>query len=97
VKVGLYGMQRKVFKSRLFKKKIKPEDLDYWYFLYAEVLYRLKQLNDLKCPCSFCFSEKLQLEHLIQKMEGNHHIPPNPKANRFIGKGDCGRKLGPVA
>jgi hypothetical protein len=90
-------MQRKEFKSRLFKKIIRAEDLDYWPFLYAESLYRLKKLEDLKCPCSFCFAEKLRLEHLIQQMEEENHIPPSPKANKFTGEGDCGRRLGPVA
>jgi hypothetical protein len=90
-------MQRKQFKSRLFRKKIKAEDNDYWFFLYAEVLYRIKQNDDLKCTCSYCFSEKLRLEHIIYQMEEERHIPPNPKANKFTGKGDCGRRIGPVA
>ncbi|MFC2119821.1 hypothetical protein ACFLQ4_01995 [Bacteroidota bacterium] len=90
-------MYRKDFKSRLFKKKIKADDKDYWFFLYAEVLYRLNQLDDLKCPCGHCFSEKLHLEHLIKQMEEDHHIQSNPKASKLTGKGDCGRRLGPVA
>jgi hypothetical protein len=90
-------MKRKSFHSRLFKKKIQKDDTDYWFFLQGEVLYRLKQLSDLKCPCSFCFSEKLRLEHLIQKMEEAGYIVENPKANKFTGKGDCGRRLYPVA
>jgi hypothetical protein len=90
-------MFKKQFKSRLFKKIIKIEELDYWSFLYAEIIYRLNQLDDLKCSCGFCFSEKVRLEHLIQKMEDENHIAANPKANKFSGKGDCGRRLGPVA
>jgi len=90
-------MDRKEFKSRLFKKKIKADNKDFWVFLYAEVLYRLKQLDDLKCPCSHCFSEKLKLEQLIQLMEEDQHIQSNPKANKITCKGDCGRRLGPVA
>ncbi|MFC2094546.1 hypothetical protein ACFLSH_02845 [Bacteroidota bacterium] len=90
-------MKRKEFKSRLFKKKIKADDKDYWFFLFAEVQYRLKQLDDLKCPCGHCFSEKLSLEQILIKLEKDQHIPSNPKANKFTGKGDCGRRLGPVA
>jgi len=30
-------------------------------------------------------------------MEEEGHISPNPKANKFTGKGNCGRRLGPVA
>lgn len=90
-------MQRKQFKSRLFKKIIKIDDLDYWSYLYAESLYRLKQLDDFKCPCGFCFSEKVRLEYLIRQMEEENHIPANLKANKLSGRGDCGRRLGPVA
>ena len=90
-------MQRKEFKSRLFKKKIKADEKDYWFFLYAEVLYRLKQSDDLNCTCCYCFSEKLKLEHLIREIEEDEHIQPNPKANKLTGKGDCGRRLCPVA
>jgi len=90
-------MERKLFKSRLFKKTIKIDDLDYWSYLYAESLYRIRQLDDLKCPCGYCFGEKVRIEHLIQKMEEENHIPPNPKANKLSGRGDCGRRLGPVA
>jgi hypothetical protein len=90
-------MQRKDFKSRLLKRKIKKEEMDYWSFLYAESLYRLKELDDLKCPCDFCWTERVRLEHLIHQMEEENHIPSNPKANKLSGKGDCGRRLGPVA
>ena len=55
-------MYRKEFKSRLFKKRIPEDDKDYWFFLYAEAQYRLKQFDDLKCTCSSCFSEKLKLK-----------------------------------
>ena len=90
-------MQRKEFKSRLFKKKIKSDEKDYWFLLYAESLYRIKQLDDLNCTCCYCFSTKLKLEHLIHQIEEDEHIQPNPKANKLTGKGDCGRRLGPVA
>ena len=90
-------MQRKDFKSKLFKKKIKSEEMDYWLYLYAEILLRLKKHDYLKCTCSYCISDKLKLEHLLHQIEDAGHIPPNPKANKFTGKGDCGRRLDPVA
>jgi len=30
-------------------------------------------------------------------MEEDQHIQSNPKTNKLIGKGDCGRRFGPVA
>jgi len=93
----LYGMLRKEFKSRLFKKVIKMDDLDYWFYLYAEALYRLKLNNELNCTCSPCFSEKLKMQHILNQIEEEGHIPPIPKKNKWTGMGDCGRRLGPVA
>jgi len=90
-------MQRKDFKSRLFSKKIKSDDLNYWYYLYADALYRLKLNTELNCLCSDCLVEKTKLNNLLDKIEEEGHIPPIPKKNKMTGKGDCGRRLGPVA
>jgi len=90
-------MQRKNFKSRLFRKNIKSDDLDYLYYLYADALYRLKRNTELNCPCSDCWVEKTKLNHLLDQIEEEGHIPPIPKKNKMTGNGDCGRRLGPVA
>jgi len=90
-------MQRKDFKSRLFKKNIRSEDLDYWFYLYAESLYRLKLNTELNCTCSHCFSEKLKMQNLLSHIEEEGHIPPIFKKSKMTGRGDCGRRLGPVA
>ncbi len=90
-------MQRKDFKSRLFKKTIRSDDLDYWFYLYSESLYRLKLNTELNCPCSGCWVEKTKLNHFVDQIEEEDHIPPIRKKNKITGKGDCGRRLGPVA
>ena len=90
-------MQRKDFKSRLFKKNIKTDDLDYWFYIYAEALYRLKLNTELNCPCSECWVEKTKLNHLLDQIEEEDHIPPIKRKSKMTGKGDCGRTLGPVA
>ncbi len=90
-------MQRKDFKSRLFKKNIKAEDLDFWFYLYAESLYRLQLNTELNCPCSECWVEKTKLNHILDQIEEEGHIPPIKRKNKWTGKGDCGRTLGPVA
>ena len=90
-------MQRKQFKSRLFKKTIKADDLDYWHFLYAETLYRLKLNTELNCPCSHCWAEKSKLNHLLDQIEEEGYIPSIKRKSKLTGKGDCGSRLGPVA
>ena len=90
-------MNRKKFKSRLFKKTIKGDDLDYWLYLYAETLYRLKMNTELNCPCSYCWIERAKLNHILDQVEEEGYIPPIERKSKMTGKGDCGRKLGPVA
>ena len=90
-------MQRKDFKSRLFRKNIKSDDLDYWFYLYAEALYGLKLITELNCPCSECWVDKTKLNHILDQIEEEGHIPPISKKSKMTGKGDCGRKLDPVA
>jgi hypothetical protein len=90
-------MERKPFKSRLFKKNIRSDDLDYWYYLYSDALYRLKLNIELNCPCSECWVEKTKLNHLLDQIEEEGHVPPIKRKNKLTGKGDCGRRLGPVA
>jgi hypothetical protein len=90
-------MQRKDFKSRLFRKNIKSDHLDYWYYLYAETLYRLKLNSELNCPCSYCWVEKTRYNHILDQLEEEGHIPPIKRKSKMSGKGDCGKRLGPVA
>ena len=90
-------MQRKTFKSRLFKKNIKSDDLDYWFYLYAETLYRLKLNSELNCPCSECWVEKTRYNHILDQLEEEGLIPPIQRKSKMTGKGDCARRLGPVA
>jgi hypothetical protein len=90
-------MHRKDFKSVLFKKIIKSDDLDYWFYVYAEALYRLKLNTELNCPCSECWVEKTKLNHLLDQIEEAGHIPSIKRKNKMTGKGDCGRRLGPAA
>ena len=90
-------MQRKDFKSRLFRKTIKSDDLDFWFYLYAESLYRLKLNTALNCPCSECCVEKTKLNHLLDQIEEAGHISSIKRKSKITGKGYCGRRLGPVA
>jgi len=92
-----FFLKRKEFKSRLFKRKISPDDLDYWFYLYADILYRLKQLTDLNCPCTYCRAEKTKLNDLCCQIESGRYIPPHPKAPNITREGNCGRRLGPAA
>ena len=90
-------MERKTFYSRMFKRKIKTDNVDYWTFLYTEILFRLKALEELKCPCSSCFSDKVKLQHLLEQLMEAGHIEKIKRPANFTDLGDCGRRLGPRA
>lgn len=88
-------MQRRTFISRLFRRKINPDDLAYWDFLYAEVLFRIKELEDLNCGCGSCFADKCNLKRLLTDLEEDGKIIRNKRQINFTGKGDCGRSYLP--
>jgi hypothetical protein len=86
-------MQRKTFYSRIFKKKINPDNVEYWNFLLAEVLYRLKSLEELNCTCTSCFSDKLKLKHLIDQLIEEGKTDKFKRPTNFTGEGNCGRRI----
>ena len=88
-------MIQKTFQSRLFRKKINSDDPEYWELLLAEILFRLQEIDQLKCPCTACISEKAYLQNLIQKMVNELHIHRFRQPN-FAGVGDCGRTSEPL-
>ena len=45
--IHLYGINKKMFDSRLFRKNVIPEDPDYWFKVLAETLYRIDYLKEL--------------------------------------------------
>jgi len=84
-------MDKKTFHSRLFKRKIQPDNPDYWIILYAEVQHRLKQIEDLNCLCHFCRDERNSLQWTLKNLIKDDHIEENPKPRNFAGKGYCAK------
>ncbi len=82
-------MDKKDFYSRLFNRKIKTDNPDFWIFLYAEVQHRLKQIEDLNCLCHFCENEQFQLKNILSRLIKDGHIKENPKPTNFARKGYC--------
>lgn len=89
-------MERKTFYSRVFKKKINTDNVEYWNFLFAELLFRLKSLKELNCPCGSCFSDKIKLDYLIDQLIEKGHADKFKRPTNFTGCGDCGRKINPI-
>lgn len=86
-------MDKKTFKSRLFSKIINADNPDYWIILYAEILHRLRLLEDQFCDCHFCKDEAAHLNQIIKQMGKDGHITPNPRPRNFANKGYCKKIL----
>ena len=84
-------MEIKPFKSRLFNRVVKPNDPSFWAYLYAEILFRLKELDDRKCPCKKCYMDKHNLEWRISEMENDGKIEKNFRPPDDNTVGYCGR------
>jgi len=48
---------RQKFYSRLFQRYIEPNEMYYWNFVYAELLFRIAELEEAKCSCITCQTE----------------------------------------
>lgn len=90
----------KPFKSLLFRRIIQPGSIDYWDYLHAEALFRLKQVELLNCPCHHCLKDKTHYRWLIDKLENEGKISMYKRPTNFTRIGKCGRDengLPPVA
>jgi hypothetical protein len=47
-------MKKKTFRSQLFRKEINVNDPEYWIKVYAELLFRIYELEKQKCNCLKC-------------------------------------------
>jgi len=47
-------MEKKAFRSQLFRRKIDVYESDYWSIVWAETLFRIDDLEFRKCTCFKC-------------------------------------------
>jgi len=69
ITIHLYGMNKKMFDSRLFRKNVIPEDPDYWFKVLAETLYRIDYLKEKNCTCLICQNELSTLIEFLPKLK----------------------------
>ncbi len=89
----MYSIEIKPFKSQLFKRIIKPDNPSFGSYLDAGILFRLKVLEDRKCPCKKCYMDKHNLEWHISEMENDCKIeknfrPPDDKTFGNFGRAE---------
>jgi hypothetical protein len=50
-------MKKKNFRSQLFRNEIQESDPEYWIKVYAELLFRIDELEEQNCNCFKCQSD----------------------------------------
>lgn len=50
-------MKKKNFRSQLFRNEIRESDPEYWIKVYAELLFRIDELEEHNCKCFKCQSD----------------------------------------
>ena len=60
-------MKKKNFRSQLFRKEIHENDPEYWIKVYAELLFRINELEEQKCNCFKCQTDLSNYKSLFEK------------------------------
>jgi len=63
-------MTNKRFYSRLFQRYIELNEMYYWKFVYAELLFRVAELEEAKCSCFTCQTELDNYIDYLEKLKG---------------------------
>ena len=64
-------MAMKRFHSRLFQRYIEINEMYYWKFVYAELLFRIAELEEANCSCITCQMELDKYWAYKQKLKNN--------------------------
>ena len=64
----LYSVAKKLFHSTLFRKEIKDSNPDYWPYIIAETLYRIKDMEIRNCSCFKCKEDLERLKEYADKI-----------------------------
>jgi hypothetical protein len=62
-------MKKKKFDSQLFRREILPTEKDYFPIVYAELLYRIDDLETQNCSCFKCMEELEKYKNTLIKIK----------------------------
>jgi len=68
-------MKKKAFYSQLFRRDISVNDKDYWSVVYAETLYRIKELEVKNCSCMDCNQDLDKLNNYLNVLRTHSQTP----------------------
>jgi hypothetical protein len=61
--------------------------------LYVDLLFRIRQIDDLYCFCDHCQLNTDNINRIIKDMVKAGHIEENNKPRNFAGRGYCKKKM----
>lgn len=67
--IHLYGMKKKKFRSQLFRKEIQDNDPEYWIKVYAELLFRIEEMEKQECNCFKCQTDLKNYREFFEKLK----------------------------
>ena len=67
-------MKKKNFRSQLFRKEILENDPEYWIKVYAELLFRIYEMEDQKCNCFKCQTDLDNYRIYLKKLQINKSL-----------------------
>ena len=62
-------MAHKRFYSRLFQRYIEANEMYYWKFVHAELIFRIAELEEAKCSCHTCQTELDNYKTYLDKLK----------------------------
>lgn len=64
-------MKKNNFRSKLFRKEIHENDPEYWIKVYAELLFRIDELEEQKCNCFKCQTDLNSYQNFFNKLKSD--------------------------
>ena len=67
-------MKKKNFRSQLFRKEILENDPEYWIKVYAELLFRISEMEEQNCNCFKCQNDLSTYRQTLQKLRSEKKL-----------------------
>jgi len=68
-------MEKKAFRSQLFRRKIDVYESDYWSIVWAETLFRIDDLEFRKCTCFKCLTDLEEYKGFLTRLRSASLLP----------------------
>ena len=64
-------MKKKNFRSQLYRKEVFEKDPEYWIKVYAELLFRISEMEEQNCNCFKCQNDLSSYRQALNKLRNS--------------------------